>query len=255
MLEIMDYRRSLERSRASRGRQSGQSTFWAHGREWDLFTDVFAPTDSPSTSVALELLGLTGELPAPTGSLLEIGCGAGVIAVMAALAGCDRVVASDINPAAAHNAAANAARHGVADRLRAVDGDLFAAVPAGERFDTIFWSSNYVMAPESYVYEHVHERAYVDPGYETHRRFLAQAPHWLAPGGRVLLHFSSRGDLATLLQLAEETGRRLQLVGSTQIDDWGNAVEHMLIEITALDSPQAMWGPLLRSGELESGRL
>ncbi len=255
MLEITDYRRSLERSRASRARRAKPSTFWAHGREWDLYADVFAPTDSPSTDMALGMLGLTGPGAAPTGSLLEIGCGAGVIAVMAALAGCDRVVASDINAAAARNAMANATRHKVAGRFHAVQSDLFAALPLGERFDTIFWSSNYVMAPEGYVYEHIHERAYVDPGYDAHRRFLAQAPSWLNPGGRVLLHFSSRGDLASLSRLAEETGRSLRTVRSARVDDWGNPVEHMLIEITPLDPARGALDPSARAGQPEGKQL
>jgi release factor glutamine methyltransferase len=259
MLEVTDYRLSLERSRVSRTRRAEASTFSAHGRDWDLFPNVFAPTDSPSTGVALELLGLTGEGTAPTGSLLEIGCGAGVVAVMAALAGCDRVVASDINPAAVGNAMANATRHGVADRFRAAHSDLFAALLPGERFDTIFWSSNYVLAPEGYVHQHVHERAYVDPGYDAHRRFLEQAPAWTNPGGRVLLHFSTRGDQGMLWHLAEQTGRDLRIVASTRVDDLGHEVDHMLIEISAIEPPLSGWEPLVeplvRTGELEGSRL
>ncbi|MEV4616851.1 methyltransferase [Kitasatospora sp. NPDC049258] len=234
MLEVTDYRRSLERSRMSRLRRDGRSTFRLQQREWDLLEGVFAPTDSPSTGIALDLLGLSCGLPGTrTGSLLEIGCGAGVIAVAAALAGCERVVASDINPAAVRNTELNAARHGVGGRVRAVQSDLFAALDPEERFDTIFWSSNYVMAPEGYHYEHVHERAYVDAGYRAHRRFLAEAPDRLRPGGRVLLHFSTRGDLVSLLRLAGQAGRGLRMLHGVVVQEGEYEVEHMLLEVTA----------------------
>ncbi|WP_251050421.1 MULTISPECIES: class I SAM-dependent methyltransferase [unclassified Streptomyces] len=209
------------------------------GREWDLLDEVFAPVFSPSTGIALEFLGLN-DLPAgapaaaTAGSFLEIGCGSGVTAVMAALAGHARVVASDISPRAVENAAVNAERHGVDDRLSAVHSDLFSGLAETERFDTIFWSSNYVMAPESYEYKSVHERAYVDTGYRAHRRYLEQAPRWLTPTGSALLHFSDRGDTAALYQIAADTGRELRTLRSHRVreGEYGeDMVEHMLLQI------------------------
>ncbi|MGW0362885.1 methyltransferase domain-containing protein [Streptomyces sp. NPDC002990] len=204
------------------------------GREWDLLNEVFAPIYSPSTGMALEFLGLNQPSPRQTGSFLEIGCGTGVTAVMAALAGRERVVASDISPRAVENAAANAERHGVGDRLRALHSDLFSGLTEGERFDTIFWSSNYVLAPESYEYKSVHERAYVDTGYQAHRRYLEQATRWLTPTGSALLHFSDRGDVAALHRVARESGRELRLLSSHRIreGEYGSdTVEHMLLQI------------------------
>ncbi|WP_323375847.1 methyltransferase [Streptomyces sp. RB17] len=199
---------------------------------------MFAPVFSPSTAVALDLLGL-GQAGRGgwSGSFLEIGCGTGVIAVCAALAGCERVVAADVNPRAVENAALNAARHGVADRVRAVRSDLFSELRE-ERFDTVFWSSNYVRAPEDYTYGSMHERAYVDPGYRAHRRYVAEAPLLLAPGGRALLHFSSRGVLGELREFAREYGRHLEVVGSVELveGEYGDdVVEHLLLEIGADD--------------------
>ncbi|MFC5640882.1 methyltransferase domain-containing protein [Kitasatospora cinereorecta] len=227
----MDYRRSLERSRLSRMRRDGASVFTMQGREWDLLPGVFAPSDSPSTQIALDLLGLAGPAVTARGSVLEIGCGTGLIAVTSALAGCERVVASDINPVAAENAELNAERHDVAHKVRTVHSDLFDALEPGERFDTIFWSSNYVMAPADYDYEHPHERAYVDAGYTAHRRFLAEAPEWLTPGGSVLLHFSSRGDLVSLLRIAGEVGRALRMLRVLPVQEGEHEVQHMLIEV------------------------
>ncbi|MFI6943911.1 50S ribosomal protein L11 methyltransferase [Streptomyces sp. NPDC050418] len=209
------------------------------GLEWDLLDEVFAPVYSPSTGIGLDFLGLA-DVDADTdaagdrGSFLEVGSGCGVIAVQAALAGYSRVVALDISMRAVENTAVNAERHGVADRLRSIPSDLFSGLAGNERFDVIFWSSNYVRAPENYEYTSVHERAYVDAGYLTHRRFLDQAPLWTTAGGRALLHFSSRGDVSGLYQIADECGRELRTVGSFRVreGEYGDdMVEHLLLEV------------------------
>ncbi|MFJ3235190.1 methyltransferase domain-containing protein [Streptomyces sp. NPDC086787] len=235
--QVQDYRRSLERSRQSLGRADRPAVFSLAGRQWDLLDEVFAPVYSPSTGVALDFLGLTepvGGDRSHRGSFLEIGCGTGVIAVTAALAGHGPVVASDINPRAVRNAAGNARRHGMTDRVRTVHGDLFSGLGDDERFDTVFWSSNYVLGPDHYEYRSVHERAYVDAGYRSHRRYLEQAPHRTTPGGRALLHFSSRGDRRLLAGIAEQTGRELRVLSSCQVreGEYGNdVVEHQLLQI------------------------
>ncbi|WP_225805144.1 class I SAM-dependent methyltransferase [Streptomyces sp. NK15101] len=260
MTQVDQYVRSLERSRASLLRRDRPKTFAMAGREWDLLGGVFAPPFSPSTGVAMELLGLTDADRAPwRGSFLEVGCGTGVIAVSAALAGCDRVTALDISEQAVRNTRMNAERHGVADRVKVVHSDLFDGLAAGgtgegaaggtgggtgddvgggtgddvggERFDTVYWHSNFVLAPSAYRYETMHERAYVDPGYRAHRRFLAEAPSYLADGGRILLHFSDRGDLASLHAIADECGRELRALRGRTDREGEDTVEHTLFEI------------------------
>lgn len=184
MSAIKNYERSLERSRASLHHGERPRTFALAGVEWHLLEGVFAPPFSASTGMAMELLGLAGPAPAPwRGSFLEVGSGTGVIAVSAALAGCDRVTALDISEQAVRNTAMNAARHDVADRVHAVHSDLFDALAPGDRHDTVYWHSNFVLAPPEYRYASVHERAYVDPGYRAHRRYLAECLSYVTPGG------------------------------------------------------------------------
>ncbi|MEV3992519.1 methyltransferase domain-containing protein [Streptomyces sp. NPDC049837] len=232
MEEIRSYERSLARSRRSMTRDDRPRTFLLHGREWDLLDEVFAPPFSPSTEAAMELLGFPADFHR-SGSFLEIGCGTGVIAVSAALAGCERVVAADINPHAVRNAAVNAGRHGVADRVRAVHSDLFAGLSAEERFDVVYWHSNFVLAPADHQYATLHDRAYVDPGYRTHHGYLSAATERLTPTGTALLHFSDRGDVETLTRIAGECGRKLRVAGSLKVEEGPETVEHILFEITA----------------------
>ncbi|MFC5719938.1 50S ribosomal protein L11 methyltransferase [Streptomyces gamaensis] len=234
--QLRSHLRSIDRSRRSLTRPDRPEVFRLDGREWDLLDGVFAPPFSPSTGVALELLhevlGARDDTGRRPRSLLEIGSGTGVVAVTAALAGCDRVVATDINPRAVLNTRQNAARHGVTGRLRALAGDLFTPLARDERFDIVYWHSNFVRAPEDYTYRSDHERAYVDAGYAAHRRYLAESARHVTAGGSVLLHFSDRGDVAGLRRLAREHGRGLRVLARRRVPEGLETVEHMLIEVT-----------------------
>ncbi|MGZ2747296.1 methyltransferase [Burkholderia stagnalis] len=179
------------------------------GRSYEIHDEVFPPTHFQSTGI------FTRHLPYPPGgAFLEIGCGAGVTAVTAALSGCARVVASDISEAAVRNARANAQRHGVAERVSTRHGDLFDVLDDGERFDLIFWNSNFVFVPEDYVFERPILRAFCDAGYVAHRRFLREAPSHLSPSGQLLIGFSSQGDASALTALLTEHGYTSTVVAS-----------------------------------------
>ncbi|MEW2625168.1 methyltransferase domain-containing protein [Streptomyces sp. NPDC048106] len=236
MTERTSYERSLERSRAASARPDRPDSFTMAGLEWDLLDDVFAPPFSATTGAAMDVLGLTGTqapLLRAGGSFLEVGSGTGIIAVMAALRGAARVVATDINARAVENTRRNAVRHGVGDRLTAVHSDLFSAVGADDRFDCVYWHSNFVLGPDDYRYRSDHERAYVDTGYRAHERYLIEAPLRLAPGGRALLQFSDRGDLARLTALATAHDRRLEVLRRHGFREGAETLEHILLEICA----------------------
>ncbi|MFG2503226.1 50S ribosomal protein L11 methyltransferase [Streptomyces sp. NPDC048441] len=233
MTGVKNLQNSLARSQEAQRRHNRPETFRLNGREWDLIPGVFSPVSSPTTRHSLQLLGILEPDVQPLfGSLLEVGCGSGVVAVSAALAGCSRVVASDINEAAVLNTEQNAVRHGVHDRLHALRSDVFDGIAENDRFDVVFWHSNYVLAPPNYQYRNMHERAYADPGYRTHRRFLEQAPGRLTAGGSAFLHFSTRGDLSRLLREAADCRRSLSLVASATGLEGGQEIEHLLLEIS-----------------------
>lgn len=64
-------------------------------------------------------------------TVFDIGCGSGILGVTAAKLGAGRVVAGDIDAAAVVTSAENAQLNGVADKMVAKEGDLFA-VAKGE---------------------------------------------------------------------------------------------------------------------------
>src|SRR5581483_5291352 len=80
-----------------------------------------------------------------------LGTGSGCIAVSIAhqtKKQGTRVTATDISPDALDVARRNAERHEVADRITFLQGDLFAAVPAGSTFDLVVSNPPYVTPTE-----------------------------------------------------------------------------------------------------------
>lgn len=196
--------RSLERGhdllRRNTDDPSRPREFRLLGYDWTLLDRVFSPAHTPVTKV------FTSWLPFPGTSFLEMGCGAGVTAVMAALSGTLAVTALDISEAAVANTLQNAARHGVADRVRVMCSDMFDALAPDDRYDMIFWNSNFVEAPDDFVIASPLHYAFFDPSYRAHRAYLSQAPAHLTDQGRLLLGFSSLGNAAYLQALADQAG-------------------------------------------------
>jgi len=104
----------------------------------------------------------------------------------------------DISPEALEIAKRNASRHGVSDRIRFLQGDLFAPLLAGERFDFILCNPPYI--PHSEIphlpvgvrdYEpHLALDGGAD-GYALFDRLIAQAGKWLEPGGYLIVEIGA----------------------------------------------------------------
>ncbi|MEO8361070.1 MAG: class I SAM-dependent methyltransferase [Vicinamibacteria bacterium] len=75
-------------------------------------------------------------LPHQKKRMADIGTGSGFLALVAASRGA-AVTALDINPQAVICARDNAARNGLADRITAIESDVFGALPEGARFDYV----------------------------------------------------------------------------------------------------------------------
>jgi methylase of polypeptide subunit release factors len=216
MAESDSYTTTLHRMAAARF-EGAPRVFRFESREFLVYPDVFSPLQFRSTGI------FTRNLPYSSGrSFLEIGCGAGVTAVTAALRGCRPVVATDISGAAVENTKANARMHGVDRILSARKGDLFEVIGVEERFDTIYWNSNFVYVAADYRYPDDWHRAFFDAGYECHQRFLGNAARHLAPGGSILLGFSSLGDESALRRLCAAHGYGVEVLASEVSDAPGN---------------------------------
>ena len=108
----------------------------------------------------------------PGAAVLDLGCGQGLLAVLAAESG-GTVTATDLNPRAIAFAAFNAALNGL-DNITCVEGDLFAPV-SGERFDLILANPPFVISPASaFLYR---------DGHGICERIAQEAPPRLTDGG------------------------------------------------------------------------
>ena len=123
-------------------------------------------------------------------SVLEMGCGSGIIAVELASRG-NTVTAVDINPGAVEATLRRAAEMGV--EVRGTVSDLFSAV--GGRYDVIVFNPPYLRCPPG------EDRAVCGGERDDIiHAFLREAWKYLAPGGRVYLLLSSMNDVESMMR-------------------------------------------------------
>lgn len=116
-------------------------------------------------------------------TVLDVGCGTGVLAFVLLQRGARAALGSDLDPRAVQCAQRNAVHLGLTDRFRAVEADLF---PEGERADTIVFNAPWIPErPRTRL-----DRTVFDEGGETVRRFLAGVSDHLLPGGVAALVLS-----------------------------------------------------------------
>lgn len=216
MHELDPYESTLSRM-AEAQFEGAPRVFRFEGHDFLVYPGVFSPLQFRSTRI------FTRNLPfVPGRSFLEIGSGAGVTAVTAALRGCRPVVATDISAAAVENTRANARAHRVDHVLSVRQGDLFDVIEPGELFDTVYWNSNFVFVAADYRYPDDWHRAFFDAGYQCHARFLRDAPRHVAPGGSILLGFGTLGNETSLHTLCETYGYGVEVLASEVSDVPGN---------------------------------
>jgi release factor glutamine methyltransferase len=146
----------------------------------------------------------------PEGSrVLDVCTGSGLLAVTAALEGA-QATAVDVSRRAVLCAGLNARLNGV--RVRALRGDLFAAVPA-ERFDAIVSNPPYLPGDDE-LPTRGPRRAW-DAGRDGRAildRICAEAPEHLEPGGILLIVHSSLCDTEATLSALDARGLRTDVV-------------------------------------------
>ena len=124
---------------------TGRKEFWS----LDFFVSSAVLIPRPETELLVELVlqyvgRLAGGRPV---RVLDIGTGSGAISVcLARELPAAQIVALDISPVALDVARVNAERHGVADRIRFLTGDLFSV--GLETFDLIVSNPPYIRSGE-----------------------------------------------------------------------------------------------------------
>lgn len=150
----------------------------------------------------------------PGETVIDMGCGSGVLAILAAELGAGDVHGVDAAPDTVEVATLNAERRGVADRTTFYRGDLFDPLPDDLRADLIIGDVSGIPDPVARITGWFPSGRGGGPhGSELPLRMLEEAPRRLRPGGRLLLPTGSIQDEPTLLEAARSMfGRLTKLV-------------------------------------------
>lgn len=166
-------------------------------------------------------------------SLLDIGTGTGIVALLAAREGAT-VTATDINPLAVENARLNFSAHKVS--IQALQGDVYKALPAGAMFDVIFWNHPFNLGTDPN--EDLLSLCGFDYEYRGLRQYIEGAERHLAPGGRLLLGTSTFAELHRIVEFAAGVGLHLRILKRKQTPlQWqGTALTELrIVEFTPRD--------------------
>lgn len=132
---------------------------------------------------------------------LDLCTGSGCLAILMAHAFPNAEVdAIDVSPDALTVARHNIDDYGLGERVRAIESDLFAAVP-DRRYDLIVCNPPYVTAaamaalPAEYRHEPAGALAAGDDGLDVVRRVLAEARRHLNPGGLLAVEVGHNREL------------------------------------------------------------
>lgn len=152
---------------------------------------VLIPRPETETLV-LQALGVLASATSPR--VLDVGTGSGCIAIsIARQKKSAQITAVDVSADALAIASANAAKHGVADRVTTMQGDLFGAV-VGRMFDLIVSNPPYIAHAEFAGLDQgvrdFEPRQALDggvDGLDFYRRIASEASNYLKPGGTLLV--------------------------------------------------------------------
>ena len=146
--------------------------------------------------------------------VIDVGTGSGILALAAARAGAENVIAADINPSAALTAAENARANGVDDRVSPLCSNLLSAVVPRPLFDVILSSPpKHAGKPRDLADRGWH----AGPHYCDVAALFDQSRERLKPGGCLYVMVSSDSDLELFSAFITKAGFKAQLVAERSI--------------------------------------
>jgi release factor glutamine methyltransferase len=141
--------------------------------------------------------------------VIDVGTGTGILAIAAARAGSESVIATDINPNAALSARDNARHNGAGDRVTAVCMDLLSGLGPIPTFDIIISNPpKHAQEPRDLADRGWH----AGPGHRDIAELFNEAYERLKPGGCLYVMFSSDSELDLIDKLIERAGLRSRVL-------------------------------------------
>jgi len=170
---------------------------------------VFPEVYKPSDDTYLLLDNMEVELNA---EVLEVGCGCGILSIVAAERA-RSVTALDVNPQAVLCAKFNAEQNGVSDKVEVYCGDMLTAVRGDRKFDVVLFNAPYLPtdAGESGGFL---EKAWAggEAGRGMIDRFLDSIGNHIKLGGSFQMVQSSLSDIDKTIAIATEMGFEAKVV-------------------------------------------
>jgi release factor glutamine methyltransferase len=176
---------------------TGSREFWS--LDFDVTPAVLIPRPDTERLVEIVLSLAAGAGDGRGPRIIELGTGSGAIAIaLARELPRARICAVELSAAALAVARRNATRHGVADRIDFVDGDLFAAIDGRPRFHIVVANPPYIptaeiaaLDPEVSRWE---PRRALDgglDGLDCYRQIAAEASRRMVAGGALAVEIGA----------------------------------------------------------------
>ncbi len=135
-------------------------------------------------------------------TVIEIGCGTGLMSCVMAKYGAKKIIASDISSSACQNTINNSKKFGFENKISVVQGDLFENIH--EKADFITWMIPFF--PGYVPREDTISASMIMPP-ELFERFLIEAKKYLNPDGTILIpSYSLGGELTDPMKIAPKFG-------------------------------------------------
>lgn len=154
------------------------------------------------------------------GSFLEIGCGTGFISITAALNGCSKVIATDINPDAVTNSKLNSMLYGFDEIIDVFVSNVFEHLQINSinRFSTIFWNVPFIYTNRKYL--NALENSVFDIKYKGIQQYISNAINYISPNGKVFFGFSSSsGDINLIHKICKYNECSIKLFAQHLFED------------------------------------
>ena len=169
---------------------------------------VYPPAED--TYLLLEAIELTRD-----DSFLEVGCGAGLIAVAAAEVA-KSVVAIDLSLDAVRNTVRNMNSNSVQMRSSAIQSDLLSPLAHDARFSVIAFNPPY-LPEDGVVTDMDHALVGGNTGVELTERFILQAIPHLEENGRIYIVVSSLADIERVSGFMRSKGLQVDDIAETKL--------------------------------------
>ncbi|MCK5512699.1 MAG: tRNA (adenine(22)-N(1))-methyltransferase TrmK [Thermodesulfovibrionia bacterium] len=172
------------------------------GKTYKVSQDVLNPRYSYTSELMAKHINV-----APEDEVLDMGTGAGILAITAGNRA-RRVIAVDINFKAVQFASKNVSAHHLSHVVFILQGDLFSSLNPGHKFSVILFTPPYMEGIPKTIFDH----ALYDPDKKLARRFFREAKRYLKPEGYVQMVYSSVAQPERVLKIARELGWKYELI-------------------------------------------